>query len=398
MRGGIAAGLLGLAVASCGGGDDRPTGSVSDALPLDAAPPMDARTRPDAAPVDAAPPVDARPRDAALGPPALPTLVRHTVLDAAARGALCNDGSPAAYYVRAGRDAHAQRWVIHLPGGGECRSAEGCRQRAGQNPAFVTSDTRFHPEQRAFDGILDPSPYRNPSFFDWTHVSLVYCSSDRWLGDRPADDETGGYHLRGATILGAVLEDLQAPDRADGLNLRRAEQVLLTGTEAGADGYRQHADAIAAALGGVTVRGVTDGYVPTAALTEQAAADAATDDAEAFGFWNPALDASCAAANELEPWRCLDDEVAQSFVAVPTFVNQDQLDGPDPEPEARRFADAVRAALGARRGAFSARIGQDVWLTNEVFHDAPVDGWEMHKVLRNWLFDIDAPVTVVATP
>ena len=53
-----------------------------------------------------------------------------------APGAVCNDGTPAVMYVRAARSGatepdgpSANRWAIHLEGGGSCESFEDCGAR-----------------------------------------------------------------------------------------------------------------------------------------------------------------------------------------------------------------------------------------------------------------------------
>lgn len=125
------------------------------------------------------------------------------VNNAIARDAVCNDGTPAAYYFRRGQGTGSHRWVIHLQGGGMCYSVETCQHRSVSTPYLMTSTGL--PSTRTGGGVLSPSSHDNPDFFNANHVYVHYCSSDLWSGDREATAESGGWHFRGRASSAPLL-------------------------------------------------------------------------------------------------------------------------------------------------------------------------------------------------
>jgi hypothetical protein len=146
---------------------------------------------------------------------ALP-LHKYEVKNATSRQAVCNDGSPAVYYLREGKGTGTNTWVIFLVGGGFCFSVESCDQRLITNPELMSS--RGYPTQLKVPGILSDSPKSNPDFYNANHVLIPYCSSDLWSGDRESSSETGGYEFRGRRIVQAVVRDLQDPSMNGGIS------------------------------------------------------------------------------------------------------------------------------------------------------------------------------------
>lgn len=76
------------------------------------------------------------------------------------------------------------RWVIRLEGGGWCSDLASCDQRimrlpglmsSQQNPATLSTYSVY--------GVLSADPAANPYMHNWNHVSVIYCSSDSFLGD-----------------------------------------------------------------------------------------------------------------------------------------------------------------------------------------------------------------------
>ncbi|MFN4183038.1 MAG: pectin acetylesterase-family hydrolase, partial [bacterium] len=156
------------------------------------------------------------------------------VREAEERSAVCNDGSPSAYYFRRGWGTGRHRWVIHLQGGGMCVNVEMCKERSASKPKMMTS--RGLPLQRVGSGIQSSSPRENPDFYSANHVYVHYCSSDLWSGDREATRESGGWHFRGARIVRAVIDDLINPAITSSPNLADATEVLFSGGSAGGVG------------------------------------------------------------------------------------------------------------------------------------------------------------------
>src|SRR5262245_54681269 len=60
------------------------------------------------------------------------------VANAEKRGAVCNDGSPAGYYIRRGVGAGSTTWDIHLQGGGLCYDLDSCGQRSNTRSTLMS--------------------------------------------------------------------------------------------------------------------------------------------------------------------------------------------------------------------------------------------------------------------
>ena len=246
--------------------------------------------------------------------------------DAQERGAVCNNGGAYAYWVRPGRDDDAQRWVIHLQGGGSCGYVEECQARWDtQRHRMIPDGPNARPSS---NGVLNPDSSRNPDWGSWTHVFLPYCSSDTWAGDNEASDETGGWHFRGSRIVRTVLSDLTQPP--SGIpSLSDATDVMLSGSSAGSVGVKHNLDTLSDTLPWASVIGVIDSaFGPPSEPVDP-------DDTESrnvwlrtmrWELWNPQPDASCLESEE-SPLTCLDGSyVLFNHTATPFFAYMDQFD------------------------------------------------------------------------
>ena len=64
-------------------------------------------------------------------------LVGEQLTDAAAKQALCNDGTAPVYYKHLVEDS--TEWLIYLEGGGGCFSEEDCLKRYKNSPSLMTA-------------------------------------------------------------------------------------------------------------------------------------------------------------------------------------------------------------------------------------------------------------------
>ena len=163
------------------------------------------------------------------------SLMWRNVTRAVERGALCNDFSPAGYFIRkntpyssdssrrSDNSSQSSKWVIFLEGGGGCTSPISCNERFiertirkqhtqtvngstfvnvseawtkyKEEPLMVTSKLmtslwRFSEPYRESSyqlwqiqgrDLLSTDRNENPDFHDYNHVLIPYCSSDLWL-------------------------------------------------------------------------------------------------------------------------------------------------------------------------------------------------------------------------
>lgn len=205
------------------------------------------------------------------------------ITDSIKRGALCNDFSPAGYFLLS--NPNTNKWIIFLEGGGGCTSIKQCNARyISQNirqlflddngevdtvaawnvygemepdtvvSKLMTSLWRYRTnDEWHIQGtdLLSPNQNDNPVFHDYNHVLIPYCSSDLWLGSSrnygnfsfsssnqfnydPSSD-TNQFTFRGISIFRGVLSDLH---EYHGLN--SATDIVLAGSSAGGLGALNH--------------------------------------------------------------------------------------------------------------------------------------------------------------
>ncbi|MDP2436388.1 MAG: pectin acetylesterase-family hydrolase, partial [archaeon] len=85
-------------------------------------------------------------------------------------GAVCNDGTQAAFYWRQGT---TRQYIVHLQGGYWCWDEPSCMDRALQSPE-LTSSSSYAPQPPSYigsGGFLNPDPSRNPV---WASANLAY--------------------------------------------------------------------------------------------------------------------------------------------------------------------------------------------------------------------------------
>ena len=145
--------------------------------------------------------------------------------------AVCNDGSPGAYYVK--RNPSSRTWLVFLEGAGWCWDLASCQKRAAESPPHYTSS---RPMPATYDkaGIFSPDAAISP-FASANKVFLPSCSSDAFVGDVGAEDNELGWHFRGQELVRASLHDLQVSTDA-GPALAEGDTVYWSGCSSGARG------------------------------------------------------------------------------------------------------------------------------------------------------------------
>ena len=210
----------------------------------------------------------------------------YNITNAVERGALCNDFSPAGFFLR--RNSTSTKWVIFLEGGGVCGSPRSCNERfidqsvrekytslwngkrrvdveqawsdyssrpLAVTSKFMTSILRFSGMNSSWEiegtDLLSTSLSENPDFYSHNHALIPYCSSDLWLKKsknfklaqhpdfRFDFDPTAAeyqFTFRGVAILQSVISDL-----FEHHGLSNATDVLFAGSSAGGVGVLNHA-------------------------------------------------------------------------------------------------------------------------------------------------------------
>lgn len=151
--------------------------------------------------------------------------------NAAAKGAVCLDGSAPAYHFSPGFGSGANNWLVHMEGGGWCRSTAECLAR---RDTFRGSSTKM--KQMSFSGILGNQQSSNPDFYNWNKVKVRYCDGSSFTGDVESVDPKTKLYYRGARIWQAIMDELLAK------GMKNAANALLSGCSAGGLASILHCD------------------------------------------------------------------------------------------------------------------------------------------------------------
>lgn len=160
-----------------------------------------------------------------------PLMVPLTLIQgAAAKGAVCLDGTSPGYHLHRGYGSGANSWLIQLEGGGWCNSIRNCVYRKKTRRGSSTYMEKHIP----FTGILSNKAEENPDFFNWNRVKVRYCDGASFAGD--SQNQGAQLYFRGQRIWSAAMEDLMSK------GMRNANQALLSGCSAGGLASILHCD------------------------------------------------------------------------------------------------------------------------------------------------------------
>lgn len=306
-------------------------------------------------------------------------LYAKTMLDAP--GAVCLDGSPGAYYYRAGFGDGARKWYVHFEGGGWCTTLEECAGRAKE----MLGSSKTYPDQQVpyqdrgyFNASTIQATYFstdrtvNPQMYNWNSAFLRYCDGQSFSGANHTPTPYGNLtlHFRGSAVQDAIIEHLLAK-RA----LGRATDLVIGGASAGglavylhADRWRRKAGGAARPAGGMRVTAMADsGFFLQA---DDAAPQPAAGRGPGLGLTpgryasdmramvlmansSGGLNRECVAKSGA---ACIFAEVSAAFLKTPTFALQSVYDSwqlanvmaPDASANASRvnaFGGRLRSTL-----------------------------------------------------
>ncbi|KAL5717189.1 [Wnt protein] O-palmitoleoyl-L-serine hydrolase [Ranunculus cassubicifolius] len=169
--------------------------------------------------------------DGYYGVSSRPLLVGLTIIQgAAAKGAVCLDGSPPGYHWSPGYGSGVNNWIVNLEGGGWCNDIRSCvyRKKTRRGSSY------YMEKQIPFTGILSNRREENPDFYNWNRVKLRYCDGASFTGD--SRDRVHQLNFRGQRIWLAGMEELMSK------GMRYAKQALLSGCSAGGLATILHCD------------------------------------------------------------------------------------------------------------------------------------------------------------
>lgn len=318
--------------------------------------------------------------------------------------AVCNDGSPAAYYYKAGSGSMTNTYMVYLEGSMFCFDATSCNLRYQNKPFWMSSKSW---SDTLVQGGIFSGGAENP-FANVNMVYVKYCSSDLWMGDIGASTDTFGYNFRGYAIIMAVI---QALVDNKGLGQAPGQRLLFGGCSAGAIGAMNALDSVAAAApAGVKVQGLLD----AAALVDVNPADGGwswssqltplqTLFAEVAALVNPQLPPACETQFPGEVWKCMWGSYRLPLVQTPAFINAPQYDSFEIDYDTDNYAPmtttqtafvnsfqtAVRtliSELPSTISVFSATCMVHCLSGQATFADLTVNGISMSTAVAEWFF------------
>ena len=125
--------------------------------------------------------------------------------------AVCNDNSRATFFIGV---QSSNKWILFFESGGFCASLVDCNKRYLNENSTVLMTSTLMPEEVIGRDLLSSSQTENPSFYNYRHVLVPYCSSDLWLGQRTNpkkpfrfvnDSSVDNFSFRGQTIFRTCL-------------------------------------------------------------------------------------------------------------------------------------------------------------------------------------------------
>jgi len=107
-------------------------------------------------------------------------------------GAMCLDGSPAAYYFLPGTGSGVTKWFIHHQGGGYCTSLGDCYSRSQGN---LGSSKSYTPTIDLGGGYFSTNPQVNPLMYNWNMVFFPYCDGSFFQSNNETVSDYQGHKL-----------------------------------------------------------------------------------------------------------------------------------------------------------------------------------------------------------
>lgn len=253
---------------------------------------------------------------------------------------VCNDGTRGGYYFGKALDPQqTDIWVIHLPGGGQCYDEQSCNSRSKGLMSSKNFDSKIYVQ-----GFLDKSPAKTP-LWGANKAYLAYCSSDGYMGDVGASDDTWGYHFRGQRLVAALFQAIK-----DDHNFNNASIVYLTGTSAGARGMMTLVDQLVSTVLPPTATAValldSPYYLDIQPYSAQSKGFQYQEQ-QKYALFNTTgiLSDECVAAypSPSEQWKCQFGQYRMPFVKTPYFVIASQYDSYQLEELTQRDPDDYSA-------------------------------------------------------
>lgn len=242
-------------------------------------------------------------------------------------GAVCLDGTPAAYYYSPGSGDGVSKWFLHHQGGGYCSSLQDCY---GRSQGDLGSSKGYPPtiNLESNGGYFSNNQKVNPLMYNWNMVFFAYCDGGFYSGNNETVTDFQGHKLyfRGFRNVQAYFKDL-----SDRYGLMKGTDFVIGGCSAGGiatyynvDWWRENLPKTS------TVKGLPDsGFV----LDYSAVGGGRVFDVSMNWIFNQmnttsGLNQACIAAHTKtnDPEKCTFAEYTAPYITTPIFPLQSQYD------------------------------------------------------------------------
>ena len=215
-------------------------------------------------------------------------------------------------------------FLIYLRGGGQCYDSASCSQRWIDSPSLMSS--KYFSKTIEYSGVMDMNPAISPSFWGANKFALAYCSSDGYMGDMAASNETFNFHFRGQRL---VFELIRVLIRDHGLNSE--SQILFAGGSAGARGAMTLIDLLVAEhlpIDSKVVALLDSPFYLDFSPYNQSFPGFAYQEQQKYNLINTkaVLSEDCLRQYPQDGWKCQFGEYRMPFVRTPYFLIASQDD------------------------------------------------------------------------
>lgn len=279
--------------------------------------------------------------------------------------AKCLDGSQPGYWISKGDGDGANKFIIHHMGGGWCTSLENCYSRAtdsqyGSSKDWIenvvcetdteysngvkgpspTSDKGSVPcnADGGMRGLLSPFPNENPLTYNWNKVFIGYCDGGSFGGnvEKPVSVNKNGKEevfFKGKVILDAVYDSL-----LDKQDMKKATDVIVSGSSAGGLTVFMHIDYLTAKIKKESIYGINNiagiadaGYfLDTPSISGEYRMQKQQGFVDMYTFQNlkGSLNPKCISDydGKGEGWKCMLPQYSLKYITTPIFIVQSFAD------------------------------------------------------------------------
>ena len=153
--------------------------------------------------------------------------------------ARCLDGSPAVFYFQKGE---VDNFAVYHQGGGWCTDVADCYTRS---KTHLGSSKHMQSQFYIPRGLFADEQEVNPIVYNWNKVVVGYCDGGSYTGTVKEEIEVPNrhkayVHLKGSFILDAIYAVL-----LNDFGMKKAKEVIISGSSAGGLGVYLHIDRIA---------------------------------------------------------------------------------------------------------------------------------------------------------